>query len=186
MIELKVSREVIRSAEDYIKRNIDKFAVRGNFDGDFNKKVIGHIGFLIVKDYLRLSNEACSMVVDHAPDEYDFRIDGQNYDLKTRTVAVKPPPYFRCNVPASQVNFDKGKKDYYVFALLKKTRATIWLAGFISYDDFRRGSQWHNAGDHVTASGLKYWCNTFDIEISALKDIAKLRQPDPQYELFTM
>jgi hypothetical protein len=168
IISLPVERALVDRARRFVRDNWELYVKRDIFDGDFEKKVIGEIGMRVITRYLDVPVENIHPILDNKPDAYDFLMDGGSYDSKTLGTATRPQPYFRYDVPEVQA---RKPVDYYVFASLLDDLSRLWIAGYISRDDFMKKSRWHKAGSRVEFSGCIFRCDTLDISILELEDI---------------
>ncbi len=126
MIEVKVSDEIKEKATAYIEKNYGGFARRGTFDGSRYQRVMGHVGYLVIKEYLKVPNLKTDIIVDGKPDKYDFSFNGKSIDVKTTYSFIyrntgKIPRDWGFLVPDSQVTH--MIHDYYIWVVVDGMRA---------------------------------------------------------------
>lgn len=172
IVSLPVDRALVDRATRFVKENWDLFVKRNIFDGGYPEKLIGEIGRRAVTRYLDIPPDDIHPILDNQPDRYDFLLRGATYDVKTLGAASKPMPYFRYNVPEVQA---RKPVDYYIFASLQDDNSRLWIAGYISRDEFRKRADLHEPGEKVSFSGCVFRCATLDISILELADIEQLK-----------
>jgi len=116
-MKIDITDDIKEKAFNYVAPNVNRFAKRGIFDGDLNKKIIGYIGFLAVKKVFGLSLLETDEEIDGEPDSYDFIRDGKTFDVKTSFCYIyqktgKAPPDWGILIPESQFRFKPH--DYYI------------------------------------------------------------------------
>mgnify|MGYP003673265231 CR=1 FL=1 len=96
--------------------------------------------------------------------KYDLVLpDGKRIDVKTKRTGFEPKPDYDCSVSQFQIDYDC---DGYIFVRVLRSYEKGWVLGYITKDDFKKKSTYHNKGERD--GGFIFRQSCFNIKISEL------------------
>lgn len=97
--------------------------------------------------------------------DYDFKINGLYYDVKSYWSQYRPRPGYTVYVPAE--NLIRGKGFYSFVAVLEDINLAI-LIGEISCQEFREKSEFRNENQDKIGRSGQYLCDCYELYINQL------------------
>ena len=131
--------------------------------------VWGMLGEIVVAEFTK------SKIVNNR--HYDLLTqDGKKIEVKTKKTKLKhkPKPHFECSVCDHN---SKQQCDYYVFVRVSTTCNKAWICGQISRKQFFKVARFFKKGDTDPRNNYKVHASCWNISISELCAIGKLKVP---------
>jgi len=154
-IEVSIDGGMLSLAEEYARRLAEYKDNSWNiFGGSLQHKIVGELGRLALRKYLREKRVLFEeQVVFGRMDDFDFKIGDKVFSLKTLHSAGTPRGEWRCEVNVAQL---RNHCHYYVFAIVQRGMPIVRLVGGISKSRFDEQGILRPAGSVVDA-GVETW-----------------------------
>lgn len=163
--------EPTNEQRNYVKGILDKgMGKRGEFDGDYFKRLFGHIAQVIVADEFDKPRPKDLTKPDAG---WDIEIGDKKYDVKCMINNFDMKPSFFHNVPASQINYEG---DGYIFVAYNNMKGIYDIRGFISKEKFKEKSTFRKKGERKGDFVFSY--DEYELEDKKLKRIKHLLHSD--------
>ena len=132
MIEIKISKNTIKYAEDKLSRVKNKKNLGlSKFGSEKSRILVGYIGEKIIMDFLGIKKDV---------DDYDFDLisnKNKRLEVKTITCKFKPKLDYWCTVNSHNLDgIHKQEADYYIFLRILNNYKKGWILGWISCEEF--------------------------------------------------
>ena len=162
MIEVKITKKMIKSAQD----RADKFSFNrkelSKFGAEKGRTVFGYLGEEIIKDFLGIKT---------ITDNYDYDMEYKGYKLEVKTISCKfkPLPHYLCTVNSHDVNsMYKQNADYYIFTRIINDKSVGWILGYMKCNEFFEKGNFVKMGTKIADGVNLDHAHATTLEISKL------------------
>tara|TARA_R110002167_G_scaffold127092_2_gene308430 strand:+ start:807 stop:1370 length:564 start_codon:yes stop_codon:yes gene_type:complete len=178
MIKINLTKELLKKSADYSEGKHYNRSIRGVAGTN-----IGAIGEFVLEEEMK--GRGLDVIDNRTSDkatEYDFLVNGQKVEVKTKDRTVPPKPFYECSIPL--YNHEHQQPDWFVFLSLHRQdnpyMGDVWyedayILGGCTYEYIQEVGITVMKGELDPSNG--WLCNESCINIP----ISKLTEPHPLF-----
>jgi hypothetical protein len=161
VINIKVNDDQLKRARSLY----DFGALKGSITGG-KSNIYGALGEVVVHDFF--TGTGRDVIHDSTPD-YDMKISGKRFDIKTKRTTVPPSQGYNCSIAAYNVT---QECDYYLFVRVHESLKEAWILGYIDKGEFYKKAKFYREGDaDPKFPSWNFTADCYNLEVRKLNSI---------------